>query len=58
MMSGKSRNKKHLKEIEEKYFSHCKKMGYADALSKEVWRQIESFAGYSFSKANSVKARL
>ncbi len=53
MMSGKSRNKKHLKEIEEKYFSHCKKMGYADALSKEVWRQIESFAGYSFSKAHS-----
>ena len=28
-------------------------MGYPDALSKEVWRQIESFAGYSFSKAHS-----
>ena len=53
MMSGKSRNKKHLLEIEEKFFSHCKKMGYPDELSKEVWRQIESFAGYSFSKAHS-----
>jgi DNA-directed DNA polymerase III PolC len=53
MMSGKSRNKKHLKEIEEKYFAHCKKMWYSDELSKEVWRQIESFAGYSFSKAHS-----
>jgi len=53
MMSGKSRNKKHLLEIEEKFFSHCKKMGYPQELSKEVWRQIESFAGYSFSKAHS-----
>lgn len=53
MMSGKSRNKKHLKEIEEKYFEHCNSMGYPEWLSKEVWRQIESFAGYSFSKAHS-----
>ena len=29
------------------------KMGYPAELSKEVWRQIESFAGYSFSKAHS-----
>ncbi|HET6244539.1 MAG: DNA polymerase III subunit alpha [Bacteroidetes bacterium] len=53
MMSGKSRNKKHLEEITEKYFVHCKAMGYSPQLSKEVWRQIESFAGYSFSKAHS-----
>jgi len=53
MMSGKSRNKKHLLEIEEKYFNHCNKMGYPENISREVWRQIESFAGYSFSKAHS-----
>ncbi|HNW70154.1 MAG TPA: DNA polymerase III subunit alpha [Bacteroidales bacterium] len=53
MMSGKSRNKKHLLEIEGKFFGHCMKMGYPAELSKEVWRQIESFAGYSFSKAHS-----
>ncbi len=53
MMSGKSRNKKHLEEIADKYFAHCKTQGYPDALAKEVWRQIESFAGYSFSKAHS-----
>ncbi|MEO5642026.1 MAG: DNA polymerase III subunit alpha [Bacteroidia bacterium] len=53
MMSGKSRNKKHLEEIREKYFTHCKSQGYADVVAKEVWRQIESFAGYSFSKAHS-----
>ena len=53
MMSGKSRNKKHLLEIEEKYYANCKRFGYPDAVAKEVWRQIESFAGYSFSKAHS-----
>jgi DNA-directed DNA polymerase III PolC len=53
MMSGKSRNAKHLKEIEGKYYAHCQNMGYSNTLAKEVWRQIESFAGYSFSKAHS-----
>ena len=53
MMSGKSRNAKHLEEIEAKYYSNCTRFGYADELSKEVWRMIESFAGYSFSKAHS-----
>lgn len=53
MMSGKSRNHKHLLEIEAKYYANCKAMGHPEALAKEVWRQIESFAGYSFSKAHS-----
>jgi error-prone DNA polymerase len=53
MMSGKSRNRKHLLEIEEKYYTNCQAMGHPEALAKEVWRQIESFAGYSFSKAHS-----
>lgn len=53
MMSGKTRNKKHLQEIEEKYFNHCQASGYPTKVAMEVWRQIESFAGYSFSKAHS-----
>jgi DNA polymerase-3 subunit alpha len=53
MMSGKGRNKKHLLEIEDRYYNNCKQFGYPDAIAKEVWRQIESFAGYSFSKAHS-----
>jgi DNA polymerase-3 subunit alpha len=53
MMSGKSRSVKHLEEIEDKFFSHCKKMGYPEDTSREVWRQMESFAGYSFNKAHS-----
>ncbi|MBE9598683.1 DNA polymerase III subunit alpha [Pedobacter sp. MC2016-24] len=53
MMSGKSRSKKHLDEIEDKFFRHCNTMGYPENISREVWRQMESFAGYSFNKAHS-----
>ncbi|MDR2272060.1 MAG: DNA polymerase III subunit alpha [Sphingobacterium sp.] len=53
MMSGKYRNKNHLIEIEDKFFSHCKAQGYPEEISREVWRQMESFAGYSFNKAHS-----
>jgi len=52
-MSGKHRGKDEFKRIVEKFFSNCKKRGYPDDITKEVWRQIESFAGYSFSKAHS-----
>ncbi len=52
-MSGKFRSKEEFKKIEEKYFSNCRERGYPDELAREVWRQIESFAGYSFSKAHS-----
>jgi DNA polymerase-3 subunit alpha len=52
-MSGKYRSKKEFQKIVDKFFSNCKEMGYSDELTKEVWRQIESFAGYSFSKAHS-----
>ncbi|MEI6575676.1 MAG: DNA polymerase III subunit alpha [Bacteroidota bacterium] len=52
-MSGKHRSRKELDRIIEKFFSNCKARGYPDEITKEVWRQIESFAGYSFSKAHS-----
>jgi len=52
-MSGKYRSKQEMKRIIDKFFSNCRKKGYNDELTKEVWRQIESFAGYSFSKAHS-----
>lgn len=53
MMSGKYRSKEHLIEIEDKYFSNCKAQGHPEDVSKEIWRQMESFAGYSFNKAHS-----
>ncbi len=52
-MSGKYRGKAEFRRIVEKFFSNCKERGYTESLTKEVWRQIESFAGYSFSKAHS-----
>ncbi len=52
-MSGKFRSKSEFQKIVDKFFSNCKAKGYSDELTKEVWRQIESFAGYSFSKAHS-----
>jgi DNA polymerase-3 subunit alpha len=52
-MSGKHRSRKELDRIIEKFFSNCKARGYPDEITQEVWRQIESFAGYSFSKAHS-----
>jgi len=39
--------------IHDKFFNHCKQMNYPEAISKEIWRQMESFAGYSFNKAHS-----
>jgi len=52
-MSGKYRSKQEMKRIVDKFFSNCREKGYSEELTKEVWRQIESFAGYSFSKAHS-----
>jgi error-prone DNA polymerase len=52
-MSGKYRSKQEMKRIIEKFFSNCHEKGYSEHVTKEVWRQIESFAGYSFSKAHS-----
>lgn len=52
-MSGKSRSKKEMQLIVDKFFENCRMKGYPEELTREVWRQIESFAGYSFSKAHS-----
>ena len=52
-MSGKYRARSEFQKVEEKFFSNCKKEGYPDETTKEVWRQIESFAGYAFSKGHS-----
>ena len=52
-MSGKYQGKKEFERIREKFFQNCTAFGYPEHISKEVWRQIESFGGYSFSKAHS-----
>jgi DNA polymerase-3 subunit alpha len=52
-MSGKHRSKQEMKRIVDRFFSNCRERGYPEEITAEVWRQIESFAGYSFSKAHS-----
>jgi DNA polymerase III alpha subunit len=52
-MSGKYRSKQEMQRLVDKFFSNCREKGYSEEVIKEVWRQIESFAGYSFSKAHS-----
>jgi DNA-directed DNA polymerase III PolC len=53
MMTGKKRSSEAFARLRQKYFDNCCARGYPDALTQEVWRQIESFAGYSFCKAHS-----
>ena len=52
-MSGKYRSRVEFQKIIDKFFDNCRGKGYPDSITNEVWRQIESFAGYSFSKAHS-----
>lgn len=53
IMTGKKKSSDTFRKLQEKYFVNCRKRGYPDDLSREVWRQIESFSGYSFCKAHS-----
>jgi len=52
-MSGKYRSREEFLRIKDKYFSNCEEIGHKPDLAKEVWRQIESFAGYAFAKGHS-----
>ncbi len=57
-MSGKMRSHKAMKKLNQKFFQSCKQKGLTDFQSQELWRQIESFAGYSFCKAHSASFAL
>jgi DNA polymerase-3 subunit alpha len=52
-MSGKYRGREEFLQVKEKFFDNCKEKNINYETSKEVWRQIESFAGYAFSKGHS-----
>ncbi len=57
-MSGKMRSHQAMKKLTEKFFQSCKLKGLTDTQAQELWRQIESFAGYSFCKAHSASFAL
>lgn len=52
-MSGKFRSPAEFERLHDTFFNNCRERGYSDVLAAEVWRQIESFSGYSFCKAHS-----
>lgn len=53
IMTGKKKSSDTFRNLMEKYFRNCAARGYSEELTHEVWRQIESFSGYSFCKAHS-----
>ncbi|SFA58523.1 DNA polymerase-3 subunit alpha [Pedobacter suwonensis] len=52
-MSGKGRSLSALQRVKDHFFECCSQQGHPLKLSEEIYRQIESFAGYSFCKAHS-----
>jgi DNA polymerase-3 subunit alpha len=51
--SSKYRGKSQLPELKVKFIESCDRLGYPRPPVEDVWRQIESFADYSFCKAHS-----
>jgi len=52
-MSGKYRSHNKFNEIKNEFFASSIALGRDPKEVAEVWRQMESFAGYSFNKAHS-----
>ena len=52
-MSGKFRSREEFLQVKQLFFDNCKQKGEPEALTEDVWRQIESFAGYAFAKGHS-----
>ena len=49
-MSGKFRSREEFQSVKKSFFKKCKSKGYEDSLTKTIWFQIESFAGYAFAR--------
>ena len=52
-MTARFRERPEFKAVEQKFFSNCKARGYPAGQAEEIWRQIESFASFSFAKGHS-----
>ncbi|MFT7113649.1 MAG: DNA-directed DNA polymerase III PolC [Candidatus Azotimanducaceae bacterium] len=52
-MSGKYRSREEFQVVKSQFFENCVQRGYTKELVTDVWRQIESFAGYAFAKGHS-----
>ncbi|WGF91833.1 DNA polymerase III subunit alpha [Aequorivita marisscotiae] len=52
-MSGKFRSREEFQKVKDQFFNNCKDAGRDEKFTADVWRQIESFAGYAFAKGHS-----
>lgn len=52
-MNIRYRDRPEFKVVERRFFDNCKRMGYPPGEAEEVWRQIQSFASFSFAKGHS-----
>ena len=52
-MSGKFRSRDEFSKVKKQFFNNCEQKGHSLKLTSEIWRQIESFAGYAFAKGHS-----
>lgn len=52
-MSGKFRSREEFLKVKEQFFENCSASGKTESFTNEIWRQIESFAGYAFAKGHS-----
>ncbi|MBR9974993.1 MAG: DNA polymerase III subunit alpha, partial [Bacteroidetes bacterium] len=52
-MSGKMRSRDAMRALKNTFYAGCGRQGITDEVISEIWRQMESFAGYSFCKAHS-----
>ncbi len=52
-MSGKYRSRDEFNKVKQRFFDNCNNKGHPEKDTKEIWRQIESFAGYAFAKGHS-----
>ncbi|MBV6644593.1 MAG: DNA polymerase III subunit alpha, partial [Cyclobacteriaceae bacterium] len=57
-MSGKYRSRQEFQRVKDQFFKNCKAQRYPQHVTDRVWYEIESFAGYSFSKGHSASYAL
>ena len=55
---SKKRNWERMETYRERFLSGAKKNGVPETVRNEIWRHIDSFAGYSFCKAHSASFAL
>jgi DNA polymerase III alpha subunit len=57
-MSGKMRSHEAMQRLKQRFFTTASERGLTVPVAAELWRQVESFAGYAFCKAHSASFAL